>query len=195
VPPSIRKITTVVEEVRADAAREVGAPLRRAAAAAVVENPWARRHVEDLSIAVRELAPMIANELSSCLLGALGGAAAIEAFGKAALVGLAGEVEHGAALIHTPHLGDRYRESVDGTSIIAFGELRAEPGTALLIPMWHKAEAATRSHYQAIEIRVADAPQPDEIVVALAASTGPRPFARIGDRTTDPQTLALEGTP
>lgn len=191
----IRKVAMVAEDVRTEVTRGVDPPLQRAAAAAVVANPWTHRHIEDLSEEVRDLAPVIADELSSLLLHALGGAAAIEAFGKAALVGLAGEIEHGAALIHTPHLGDRYRESVYGTSIIPFGELRAEPGVPLLIPMWHKTEAATRSHYQAIEIRIADAPQPDEIVVALAASTGPRPFARIGDRTTDAQALALEGSP
>jgi hypothetical protein len=192
--PAIRKIATVIEDVRGEGGRDVGAPLRRAATAAVVTNPWARRHVDDLSAEVAALAPLIADELSSRLLAALGGADAVEAFGKAALVGLDGETEHGAALIHTPHLGDRFRASVEGTSIISFGELRADAGVSLLVPMWHKTEAATRSHYQAMEIRLADAPRPDEIVVALAASTGPRPFARIGDRTSDPQALALEGT-
>jgi hypothetical protein len=193
VIPPIRKIVATCEDVLAEGGCPVDFGLRRAAVGAVVANPWVGRYVEDLSREVEALAPVLARELSDRLLACLGGADAIEAFGKAALVGLDGETEHGAALIHTPHLGDRVRQAVEGTSIIAFSELRASAGTSLVIPMWHKTEAATRSHYQAIEIRVADAPRADEILVALAASTGPRPFARIGDRRSDPQ-LDLQTT-
>jgi hypothetical protein len=191
---SVRKMVTMAEDVLVEGGCPVDFGLRRAAVGAVVANPWAGRYVEDLSPEVEALAPVLARELSDRLLACLGGAEAIEAFGKAALVGLDGETEHGAALIHTPHLGDRYRDAVEGTSIIAFSEARASAGASLVIPMWHKTQAATRSHYQAIEIRAADAPRADEILVVLAASTGPRPFARIGDRRTDPQSLDLEAT-
>jgi hypothetical protein len=78
------------------------------------------------------------------------------------------------------------REFLDGESIICFADTRAEAGQTLVVPMWHKSHAATRSHYQTISTRVPDGPRADEIVVVAAASTGPRPHPRIGDRTTDP---------
>ena len=122
----------------------------------------------------------------------MGGAGAIEAFGKAALVGTDGEIEHGAALIHTPWFGDVVRQALDGTSIIVFSDARGPAGTSLVVPVWHKTAAATRSHYQTVEVRVPDAPRPDELVLVCAAATGGRPLARIGDRTTDTATVRLE---
>ena len=121
--------------------------------------------------------------------------AQIEAFGKAAIVGTGGEIEHAGALIHTPFFGNLVREYLDGSSIICFADDRAEAGQPLVVPMWHKTHAATRSHYQTITARVPDGPRPDEIVVVAAASTGPRPHARIGDRKTDPAVTSrtLEG--
>lgn len=119
------------------------------------------------------------------MLGVLGEPDKVEAFGKAVLVGTAGETEHGAALIHTPYFGNLYREAVEGTSILPFSDRRAGSGEALIIPMWHKTRSTTRSHYQTFELRIPDAPRPDEIVVAVAAASGPRPQARIGDRSTD----------
>lgn len=190
----VRKHVLVVEEIELDGGRAVPSTLRRAAAAAVIANPWVGTVTEDLGPAVTRIVPAVADALIARLLQALGGGAAVEAFGKGVLVGLDGEVEHGAAVIHTPHLGDRYRHRVGGSSVIAFAERRAGAGASLLIPMWHKTEATTRSHYQAMELRVPDAPNADEIVVALAAASGPRPFARIGDRRTDP-VLAVEGAP
>jgi len=115
-----------------------------------------------------------------------------EAFGKAALVGTDGEIEHGAALIHTPWFGDVVRQALDGTSIIVFSDARGPAGTSLVVPVWHKSAAATRSHYQTVEVRVPDAPRPDEIVLVCAAATGGRPLARIGDRSTDTATVRLE---
>ena len=120
----IRKIHTVTEEILLESDRAPARRLRRAIAAAVVCNPWAGTWVEDLSAGAAAIAPRLAEELSSRLLDALGGADAIQAFGKGALVGLAGETEHGAALIHTPLLGDHVRDALQGTSIIAFSELR-----------------------------------------------------------------------
>ena len=110
----------------------------------------------------------------------------IEAFGKAAIVGTAGEIEHGGALIHTPWFGNLMRDFLQGESIICFADVRGDAGETLVVPMWHKTAAATRSHYQTISARVSDAPRAGEIVVLAAASTGPRPHARIGDRTDRP---------
>ena len=167
--------------------------MRRAAAAAVIDNPWAGLgRVDDLGAEVERIAPVVAVALTDRLAEVLGGAEQIEAFGKAAIVGTDGEIEHGAALIHTPWFGDVVRQALDGTSIIVFSDTRGPAGTALVVPVWHKTAAATRSHYQTVEIRIADAPRPGEIVLVCAAATGGRPQARIGDRTTDTATVRLE---
>lgn len=182
----IRKWHTTSEAVLS----EVGAPDcvqgKLVAAAVVVVNPWhGDGWVDDLQPRVREIASLIAEGLVERLLAALGGPANLESFGKGALVGLGGEIEHGAALIHTPYFGDAYRQSVNGTSIIAFADQRGDAGSVLTVPVWHKTKSATRSHYQTIQVRVPDAPRAGEIVIVAAAASGPRPSARIGDRTTD----------
>ncbi len=189
----IRRFVTVVEELSAEPGAGPNALVRRAAAAAVIPNPWAGLgRVDDLGPEVERIAPAVAVALTDRLADALGGADRIEAFGKAAIVGTDGEIEHGAALIHTPWFGDVVRQALDGTSIIVFSDTRGPAGTALVVPVWHKTAAATRSHYQTVEIRIADAPRPDEIVLVCAAATGGRPQARIGDRTTDTATVRLE---
>lgn len=183
---SVRKIVTWEEEVRVEGENVLDTPWRKVAVAAVIRNPWhGEGYVEDLEPAVSRIAPKLAQELSSRVLRTLGGVEQVEAFGKAALIGLEGEIEHGASLIHTPHFGDLYREAVDGTSILAFSDRRAGAGEALVIPMWHKTASTTRSHYQTFELRIPDAPRADELVVAVAGADGPRPYARIGDRSTD----------
>ncbi|QUH03789.1 amino acid synthesis family protein [Saccharopolyspora erythraea] len=184
--PGIRRIVTVVEETMREVGEPVRVPVRRAAVVAVVANPWAGRGVQDdLSAEVSVLAPEIAHALSDRLLDVLGGAERVEAFGKAALVGLDGEIEHAGALIHTPYFGDVLRHRTDGESIIVFSDQRVPAGTTLSVPIWHKNHASTRSHYQTVPVRVPDAPRPGEIAVIAAASDGPRPNARIGDRRTD----------
>jgi hypothetical protein len=182
----VRRIVTVVEESVRELGEPVRFPVRRAAAVAVVANPWLGRGIQDdLSAEVVDLAPEIAHALSDRLLTALGGAERVEAFGKAAIVGLDGEIEHAGALIHTPFFGDVLRHRTDGESIIVFSDERAAAGTPLTVPLWHKDHAATRSHYQTVTVRVPDGPRPGEIAVIAAASDGPRPNARIGDRRTD----------
>lgn len=189
----IRKLVSVVEEISAEPGAGPNEPVRRAAAAAVIANPWAGLgRVDDLGPEVERIAPVVAVALTDRLAEVLGGADRIEAFGKAAIVGTDGEIEHGAALIHTPWFGDVVRQALDGTSIIVFSDTRGPAGTALVVPVWHKTAAATRSHYQTVEIRIADAPRPGEIVLVCAAATGGRPQARIGDRTTDTATVRLE---
>jgi len=135
---------------------------------------------------VEAIAPGLARLLTGRVTEALGGVDRMESFGKAAIVGLDGEIEHGGALIHTPYFGNVFRELVHGTSIIVFSDDRLPAGEPLTVPLWHKTAAATRSHYQTTHIRVPDAPRPDEIVVIAAGAAGPRPNARIGDRATDP---------
>ncbi|MBO0677756.1 amino acid synthesis family protein [Mycolicibacterium sp. S2-37] len=183
----LRKLVVHRETVLLEAGAPPLRPAFQASVAAVVRNPWVGTGAtRDLSAEVAHIAPVLANMLSRRLLDTLGGVEAVEAFGKAAIVGSAGEIEHGGALIHTPYFGNLMREFLDGTSIICFADTRADAGDALVVPMWHKTHAATRSHYQTVTTRVSDAPRHDEIVVIAAASTGPRPHPRIGDRTTDP---------
>lgn len=187
----IRKLSLYREETLAEAGEAPARAAVRATVAAVVTNPWVGTSAStDLSAAVSDLAPRLAKALTDRLIAVLGGAEAIEAFGKAAVVGTAGEIEHGGALIHTPYFGNLMREFLQGESIICFADARADAGQELIVPMWHKEHAATRSHYQTISARVSDAPRADEIVVIAAASTGPRPHPRIGDRKTDPAVTA-----
>jgi hypothetical protein len=142
--------------------------------------------VPSLDDEVVGVAPAVAHQVTARLIEALGGVDRIEAFGKAAIVGQGGEIEHAGALIHTPYFGNLLRELTEGESIIVFSDDRADAGASLTVPMWHKMHASTRSHYQTIAVRVADAPRADEIVVVAAGSTGGRPNARIGDRSSDP---------
>ena len=187
----IRKVVLYREAVLTEAGLEPTRTSERATVAAVLANPWVGTSPEtDLTPEVTVIAPVLARLLTDRLSQALGGVDRIEAFGKAAIVGTAGEIEHAGALIHTPYFGNLMRDFLGGESIICFADTRAEAGEALVVPMWHKTLPATRSHYQTITARVSDAPRADEIVVIAAASTGPRPHARIGDRTTDPVVTA-----
>lgn len=195
--PWLRKLVTYRDDVVLEAGHAPAVPARRASVAAVISNPWlGTGPQQDLSEAVVEIAPTLARLLTDRLLDSLGGVDAVEAFGKAALIGSAGEIEHGGALIHTPYFGNLMREFLGGESIICFADTRADAGQPLVVPLWHKTHAATRSHYQTVDVRVSDAPRADEIVVVAAASTGPRPHPRIGDRSTDPAitSLTLEGS-
>ncbi len=183
----LRKLVVYREAVVTEAGALPERPAQQASVAAVLRNPWVGTFpTQDLSDAVARVAPVLARLLSERLAAALGGVGAIEAFGKAAIVGTAGEIEHGGALIHTPYFGNLMREFLEGESIICFADARAEAGETLVVPLWHKTQAATRSHYQTVTTRVPDAPRADELVIVAAASTGPRPHPRIGDRTTDP---------
>jgi hypothetical protein len=183
----LRKVVIHREVVVAEAGAQPAVPAAQASVAAVIRNPWlGTGPTHDLSDEAARIAPVLARVLSDRLLATLGGPDAVEAFGKAAIVGTAGEIEHGGALIHTPYFGNLMREFLDGTSIICFADTRADAGETLVIPLWHKTHAATRSHYQTVTTRIADGPRADEIVIVAAASTGPRPHPRIGDRTTDP---------
>jgi hypothetical protein len=187
VGPGLRKVVLYRERVLSEGGRAPARPAERATVAAVISNPWLGTDpTTDLSPEVSAIAPVLAKLLTDRLIEALGGAARIEAFGKAAVVGTAGEIEHAGALIHTPYFGNLMRDFLEGESIICFADTRAEAGEALVVPLWHKTHAATRSHYQTVPARISDAPRADEIVVIAGASTGPRPHARIGDRATDP---------
>lgn len=180
----VRTILVAVEEL--PASNSAAVPILRASATAVIRNPWVGTAPDaDLQRGTERIAPVLAKLLTDRLIDALGGAGRILAFGKAAVVGLAGEIEHASALIHTPYFGNLVREALDGTSILCFVDDRAPAGGSLRVPLWHKTEATTRDYYQSLDVFLPDAPQDDEIAIIAVASTGPRPHARIGDRKTD----------
>lgn len=187
VTEHLRKLVTFVEELPVELGLPVQHPVYRVAVAAVVTNPWSGQgYVSQLQTGARDLASFLGNTLGKTLLSHFGQPAGAQAVGKAVIVGEDGELEHGAALIHTPYFADLVRAWLQGTAVIPSAEHRAGPGASVVVPLGHKASFATRSHYQGMEVRVGDAPRPDELIVVAAASAGPRPNARVGDRTTDP---------
>jgi hypothetical protein len=181
---SVRKIVTVVEEIRTEGGRAVSPPARVAVVAAVVGNPWAGQgFVEDLGPGIRAHASDLGALLAPAVLEALDAPA--EAYGKAAVVGLDGEVEHGSALIHTLTFGDHFRKAAGATTLLPAVEKRGPAGVVFDIPLKHITDATIRSHHQTVEVRIADAPHPDEIVVALAAAAQGRPQQRLAPLSTE----------
>lgn len=186
-----RKIVTQAEDVHAEGGRPVEKPMRRAVACAVIGNPWAGRgFVEDLWEEMNRVGALLSHALGSRLIALMGSSDAILGFGKCAVVGTAGEIEHGSGIIHGPAFGPPFRDMVAGSSPIPFVECRSGPGLTVSIPTGHKTARATRAFYQAVDFGLTDAPHPDEIAIAIAVVSGPRPHARIGDLTTDAEWAA-----
>jgi hypothetical protein len=182
----IRKIVTYTEDTFIEGGKEAPVPLRLFAVAAVLKNPWAGEgFVDDLKPQIHAVAPVLGEQITNTLLGLTGGGDAIEAYGKAAVVGSNGEIEHASALIHTLRFGNFYRKAVGAKSYLSFTNVRGGPNCAISIPMMHKHDEGMRSHYLTLQFAINDAPGPDEIVVALGASIGGRPHHRIGDRYQD----------
>lgn len=181
---NVRKIVTIVEEISSEGGREVSPPARVAVVAAVIANPWAGQgFVENLAPGIDENASDLGALLAPLVLEALDGKA--EAYGKAAIVGLDGEVEHGSALIHTLKFGNHFRDAANATTLLPAVEKRAAAGTVFDIPLKHITDATIRSHHQSVEVRIADAPHPGEIIVALAAAAQGRPQQRLADLSTE----------
>lgn len=180
----IRKIVTHVEDVLAEGGRPVEPAARVAVVAAVIENPWAGEgFVDDLNPGIDKTASPLGELLAPRVVETLG--VGVEAYGKAAIVGLSGEIEHGSALIHTLKFGDHFRRAAQATTLLPAVEKRGPAGIVFDIPMKHKTDATVRSHHQTVEMRVADAPHADEIVVALAASAQGRPQQRLAEISTE----------
>lgn len=189
----IRKTLLQVETVLIEGGKAAPAPLRLYAALAVVKNPWAGLgYVEDLKPAIHEAAPVLGALLTGMILEAVGSGAAVEAYGKSAVVGLDGELEHASALIHTLRFGNHYREAVGAKSYLAFCNTRGPANAPVMIPLMDKNDEGRRSHYLTIQTAIPDAPAADEIVVALGASVGGRPHHRIGDRYQDLKDLGRD---
>lgn len=179
----IRKIVTIVEETLSEGGRPVSPPTRRAAALAVIANPFAGQYVDDLS-ELMDIGEELGALLTQKAIDALGGdAAIIESYGKAAAVGEDGELEHAAAILH-PKLGTPVRKVLGkGAALIPSSKKRGGPGVALDIPLGHKDAAYVRSHFDGMEVRVNDAPRANEIMVAVAVTDSGRPLPRVGGLT------------
>jgi hypothetical protein len=180
MPAQIRKLVVQVDETRIEMGKTIAPPARRALAMAVIHNPCAGRYVENLDELIA-----IGEEL-----GGLLGSKCVEAlgiqpnqahsYGKAAIVGEAGELEHAAAILH-PKLGAPLRKAVEkGAALVPSAKKQGGLGTAVDVPLGHKDAAFVRSHFDAIEARVSDAPRANEIVVAVAVTASGRPLARVG---------------
>lgn len=181
----IRKISTFLEETFIEGGKAAARPVNIVVVAAVIENPWAGRgFVENLRPEIIRIAGPLSQEMTSRLLRQMP-ADAIEACGKAAAVGLNGEIEHASAMIHTLRFGNPFRGAIGGTNYLEFANTRNAAGALLSLPMMHKSETGKRSHFLTANFQIADAPCPDEIIVAIAAADGGRPHARIADRFQD----------
>jgi hypothetical protein len=176
----IRKLVVEVDEVRIEMGRPVDPPTRRAVAMAVVENPCAGRFQEDLSELI-DIGEELGGLLGERCVQALGiEPDQAESYGKAAIVGEAGEIEHAAAVLH-PKLGAPLRKAVGkGAALVPSAKKLGTLGSAIDVPLGHKDAAYVRSHFDAIEVRVSDAPRANEIVVAVAVTDSGRPLARVG---------------
>lgn len=181
----IRKTSVVVEEIRIDIGRPVDPPTRKAAAIAVIENPCAGRYVDDLG-ELMDVGAELGDLLGRMCVDALGIAPSeAESYGKAAVVGENGEWEHAAAILH-PKLGAPLRKAVEkGAALVPSVKKLGGPGTPVDVPLGHKDAAYVRSHFDGMEVRLADAPRRDEILVAVAVTDSGRPFARVGGLAAD----------
>ena len=176
----IRKVLTIVEETRQEAGRAIEPPVLKAAAVAVVKNPFAGSYHEDLSELVdlgEELGEFLGRRAVAALSDSPGG---IHSYGKGAIVGEDGELEHAAAILH-PKFGNPIRDACGGgKAIIPSSKKRGGMGTALDVPLHYKDAAFVRTHYDAMEVRLCDAPRRDEILVAVVVTKGGRPIPRVG---------------
>jgi hypothetical protein len=187
----IRRIVTVLDEVRSEGGREDGPPLRRAAVAAVFTNPYAGRpYSDDLSELIEpsaELGSLIGERCAAAL------GESVESHGKAVMVGTAGEQEHGNA-VKTTTFGNPFREAFGGgRAWLPSTTKRCAPGAQIDVPLCFKDEIWVRSHYDTITVFVPDAPAPDEIVLVGAVASRGRLNARLGGKTREQALAELDG--
>jgi hypothetical protein len=175
---NIRKKILTVETINHDGGPPIKTPLLIGLIACVIENPYAGKYVEDLSKLVKDAREM-ANEMVPELIDALGGSDKIQTYGKGAIVGTYGELEHGA-IWHEAGGWAMRAVLTQAKSIVPAAKTVASAGHRLQIPLHHIEAAYVRSHFNTIDVSIVDAPKPNELVYALAMSTGPRVHERLG---------------
>ncbi len=180
----VRKYVVIVEETQKEIGKAISPPTRRAAALAVIENPFSDRYEEDLEV-LMQAGEELGKTLGEKAVAALGVAPSqIESYGKAAIVGEGGELEHAAAILH-PRMGKPLRQAVEkGAALVPSSKKLGGIGSAIDVPLGHKDAAYVRSHFDGMEVRVPDAPRHGEIVVAIAVTDSGRPLPRVGGLTT-----------
>ena len=176
----IRKLVTTVDEIYSEMGKTISPPTRRAAAIAVIQNPFAEFYQENLED-LMSIGEQLGSLLGKRCIEALGiKPSEVESYGKAALIGENGELEHGAALLH-PRMGAPLRREVGkGAALVPSSKKRGSMGDTLDIPLGHKDAAYIRSHFDSMEVRVNDAPRANEILVAIAITDSGRPLPRVG---------------
>jgi len=180
-----RKLVHYQETVFIEGYKKTATPWQQFGVAAVINNPWAGRYVDDLGTEINQCAPGLGELLTNEIVSLANGADKIEAYGKAAVVGGLGEIEHGSGMIHTLKFGNFYREALAAKSYLSFTNTRGGENAAIMIPMMHIHDLGIRSHYLTLQFSIPDAPRQDEIVIALGGASGGRPHHRIGDRYQD----------
>ena len=176
----IRKLVTTIDEIHSEMGKIISPPTRRAAAIAVIQNPFAEFYQENLED-LMSIGEQLGSLLGKRCIEALGiKPSEVESYGKAALIGENGELEHGAALLH-PRMGAPLRREVGkGAALVPSSKKRGSMGDTLDIPLGHKDAAYIRSHFDSMEVRVNDAPRANEILVAIAITDSGRPLPRVG---------------
>ncbi|WP_158738124.1 amino acid synthesis family protein [Alteribacillus sp. YIM 98480] len=184
---NIRKIASYTEKILKEGNESLHKPLKIATAIAVIKNPYANKPFQhDLKEFIDSHCHVLGELLAKDVVELIGGQ--VEAYGKGALVGTAGEIEHGSAIIHNLKFGNPMRNIVNGKSLLPSAEKRGATGASIDLAIKHKTDATIRSHHQTFEVRVPDAPLADEIVVMFAAADAGRAHARIGDLQDDKNT-------
>ena len=189
----LRKFAKFVDKTFIEGGKKAKEPVLLVSVAAVIENPWAGKgFVEDLKPEILDLAPQLGDLLVPELTKEIGSGEKILAYGKAAMVGLNGEIEHASAFIHTLRFGNKFRDAVGGTSYLSFTNTRGPAGSKISIPMMHKTDSGLRPYYLTHEFTIHDAPFDDEIVIAIGGASSGRAHARTGDRYQDMREMGLD---
>ena len=189
----IRKFTKSVDRTYIEGGKETSKPVELVSVAAVITNPWYNKgFVENLKPDILNYAPQLGDLLVDELLKEIGSGDKVKAYGKAAIVGLKGEIEHASAFIHTLRFGNKFRDAVGGTSYLSFTNTRGPAGCTISVPMMHKTDAGLRPYYLTQEFTIHDAPFDNEIVIAIGAATTGRAHARTGDRYQDMEEMKSE---
>ncbi len=192
--PEVRKYVAFIEDTLIEGTKPAETPLRMAAVAAVLKNPWAGHFVEDLTPEIHAFAPILGKEMVARLMPLVNGGENVEAFGKTAIVGVNREIEHGSALIHTLRFGNFLRDAAQSSEFIPFTNKRGGPGNSITFPLRHTTKGGVRSHFMTMEFNIPDAPAPDEVLIAIGVATSGRPHHRIGDRFKDMEDMQHDQT-
>ena len=189
----LRKFAKFVDKTFIEGGKKAKEPVLLVSVAGVIQNPWSgKEFVEDLKPEILDLAPKIGDILVPELIKEIGSGDKILAYGKAAMVGLNGEIEYASAFIHTLRFGNKFREAVGGTSYLSFTNTRGPAGSKISIPMMHKTDAGLRPYYLTHEFTIHDAPNENEIVIAIGGATTGRAHARTGDRYQDMKEMGIK---